>query len=191
MNKKTIQSTPFGPVILLWKGDWSTPKILRVLLSTPVVSAVSRAAELAPAVGESSCQKIDSTALNIRKLLQGEPVNFSLEIAELRLCGEFQKQVLQAEHAIPRGWVSTYKLIAQRLGSSRGARAVGNALAKNPFPLIVPCHRVIRTDRRLGGYQGGQEMKRALLEMDGVSFGTSGLVNAMRIFYAADKKIPQ
>jgi methylated-DNA-[protein]-cysteine S-methyltransferase len=87
--------------------------------------------------------------------------------------------------------VSTYKLIAQRLGSSKRARAVGNALAKNPFPLIVPCHRVIRTDRRLGGYQGGQEMKRTLLEMDGVSFETSGRVNSKRFFYATDKKISQ
>ena len=68
----------------------------------------------------------------------------------------FQESVLRAEATeIPRGRVSTYKLIAEHVGTHNGARAVGTALARNPFPLIVPCHRAIRSDRRLGGYQGG------------------------------------
>jgi methylated-DNA-[protein]-cysteine S-methyltransferase len=56
------------------------------------------------------------------------------------------------------------------LENPRAARAVGTALATNPFPIVIPCHRVIRSDGTLGGYGGGLEMKRKLLEMEGVAF---------------------
>jgi methylated-DNA-[protein]-cysteine S-methyltransferase len=91
--------------------------------------------------------------------------------------------VLRAEHAIPRGSVSTYQLIAAHLGSANGARAVGNALAKNPFPLIVPCHRAVRSTGHLGGFQGGLEMKRALLEMEGVGLDDVERVVVERFHY--------
>jgi len=69
------------------------------------------------------------------------------------------------------------------VGRPNGARAVGNALANNPFPVIVPCHRAIRTDRSLGGYQGGFKMKRTLLEMEGIDFDDTGRVAAKGFFY--------
>jgi len=61
--------------------------------------------------------------------------------------------------------------------------AVGNALANNPFPLIVPCHRAIRSDRHPGGYQGGLEMKRALLEKEGIHFDATGRVAYAQFHY--------
>jgi methylated-DNA-[protein]-cysteine S-methyltransferase len=90
---------------------------------------------------------------------------------------------LRAEHGIPRGSVSTYQLIAAHLGRPKGGRAVGNALANNPFPIIIPCHRAFRSDRSLGGYQGGLAMKRALLEKEGIGFDRTGRVQAMRWHY--------
>jgi methylated-DNA-[protein]-cysteine S-methyltransferase len=92
------------------------------------------------------------------------------------LCPGFQRRVLLAEHGIPRGSVSSYSRIASHLGVERGARAVGSALATNPFPILIPCHRAIRSDGTLGGYQGGLKMKRTLLEMEGVAFDGSGRV---------------
>ena len=71
----------------------------------------------------------------------------------------------------------------RHIGNARGARAVGTALAHNPFPIIVPCHRAIRTDGTLGGFQGGIAMKRALLEMEGVLFDGADRVMAGRLFY--------
>jgi len=61
--------------------------------------------------------------------------------------------------------------------------AVGTALAKNPFPIVIPCHRAVRSDGTLGGYQGGLEMKRALLEMEGVYFDTFDRVLTEAFFY--------
>ena len=82
-----------------------------------------------------------------------------------------------------RGKVSTYQRIAGHLDNPQAARAVGTALAHNPFPIIVPCHRAIRSDGALGGFQGGAEMKRALLEMEGVLADGSDRVVPGQLFY--------
>jgi methylated-DNA-[protein]-cysteine S-methyltransferase len=134
-------------------------------------------------IPRTSCSEIDGVADQVLAFLEGEAVAFALESVRLDLCTTFQQKVLRAEHAIPRGCVSTYGRIAAHLGNPRGARAVGTALATNPFPIIIPCHRAIRTDRTLGGYQGGQGMKRALLEMEGIEFDDAGRVTARMMSY--------
>jgi len=78
----------------------------------------------------------------------------------------FQQKVLRAVAAIPRGGVSTYQLIAKQIGKPKSTRVVGMVLANNPFPIAIPCHRVICSDGTLGGYQGGLRMKRTLLRME-------------------------
>ena len=183
MYKKIVKPTPHGSVSIVWINADQGPKVVRVLLSKPGLSAERQTSELYPAAHAASCSKIDSVGAGMETLLAGEPVDFSLDLADLDLCSEFQKRVLRAEHAIPRGTVSTYRLIAAHLGKANGARAVGNALANNPFPLIVPCHRAIRSDRHLGGYQGGLEMKRALLAHEGLSFDSAGKVVCLHFHY--------
>ena len=183
MNRKIIKSTPFGSVGVIWTRVNENPKIVRILLSKPGLSAEDRVSELYPNSLASSCREVDNIAVAIKGFLEGEAIEFSLDVAELSLCSEFQKRVLRAEHRIPRGSVSTYQFIGKYLGKRNAARAVGNALANNPFPLIVPCHRAIRSDRHLGGYQGGIEMKRALLEMEGVSFDDAGRVTNAQFHY--------
>jgi len=69
------------------------------------------------------------------------------------------------------------------LGVAGGGRAVGRALAENPFPILIPCHRAVRADGAIGGYQGGSAMKRALLEMEGVEFTAAGKAALMKVFY--------
>jgi len=183
MNRKIIKSTPFGSVGVIWTGLNENPKIVRILLSKPGFSAEDQVSELYPNLQASSCAEIDDVSTEIKGLLEGEEIKFSLNVADLSLCTEFQQLVLRAEHRIPRGSISTYQLIAEYLGKRNGARAVGNALANNPFPLIVPCHRAIRSDRHLGGYQGGFEMKRALLENEGILFDDTGRVACVQFHY--------
>lgn len=78
----------------------------------------------------------------------------------------FQIQVMQALCKIPFGQTVSYKELAELCGCPRGARAVGNACGRNPFPLFVPCHRVIHSDGHIGGFAGGSEIKRRLLEFE-------------------------
>ncbi len=79
----------------------------------------------------------------------------------------FTRAVLDAAAAIPAGEVRSYRDVAAEAGSPRGARAVGNALGSNPVPIVVPCHRVVRTGGGLGGYTGGVDIKRRLLSLEG------------------------
>jgi methylated-DNA-[protein]-cysteine S-methyltransferase len=83
------------------------------------------------------------------------------------LVGPFARRVLQATAAIPYGGFLSYGEVAAEAGSPRGARAAGNALGSNPIALIVPCHRVLAGGGAIGGYGGGIERKRLLLELEG------------------------
>jgi methylated-DNA-[protein]-cysteine S-methyltransferase len=79
----------------------------------------------------------------------------------------FQWQVLAATAMIPLGETRSYKWVAQQIGRPRAVRAVGQALRRNPYPLIIPCHRVIKQDGSLGGYAGGSGNRKAeLLAME-------------------------
>ena len=79
----------------------------------------------------------------------------------------FDERVYTAIQKIPRGQVRSYQWVAERIGQPRAARAVGLALNRNPQPVVVPCHRVIRKDGSLGGYAFGQQKKKALLRREG------------------------
>jgi len=178
-----IRSSPFGPVALLWSVYKGHPKIFRALLSTPSLSAKDQLSMLFPDSETDTCSEIDVVADDIEAFFSGKDIRFSLEIVRMDLCSEFQQGVLLAEHGIPRGAVSTYQRIAGHVGKPNGARAVGNALATNPFPIIIPCHRSIHTDLTIGGYQGGIGMKRSLLEMEGIDFNKTGHVKTKNVFY--------
>ena len=79
---------------------------------------------------------------------------------------DFEKKVYKTILNIPLGEVRTYKWVAKQIGRPRAYRAVGQALHKNPFPLIVPCHRVIQSGGKLGGYALGARKKKALLDLE-------------------------
>jgi methylated-DNA-[protein]-cysteine S-methyltransferase len=177
------RSTPFGPVHILWSSAAGRPLITRVLLSPPPGQGRGSAAPRIAGGTRRSCSEIGALADDIVRFLLGEDISFSLESVQMDLCPPFQNRVIRAEHRIPRGMVSTYNRIANHIGNPGAARAVGGALAGNPFPIIVPCHRAIRSDRTLGGYQGGLEMKRALLRMEGVEFDARGRAVAADYFY--------
>ena len=90
----------------------------------------------------------------------------------------FSKAVWQATQSIPWGEVRTYRWVSLSLQKPRSFRAVGGALGRNPFPIVVPCHRVIRTDGTLGGFSAptGIRLKKRMLEMEGVRFDKDGKV---------------
>lgn len=79
---------------------------------------------------------------------------------------DFEKAVWQALSEIPFGETRTYKWLAEKIGRPNASRAVGQALGRNPLPIIIPCHRIIESDGSLGGYSGGIDIKRRLLDME-------------------------
>ncbi len=185
INKKIIGQTPLGPVCIIWSVSDKCPKIVNVLLSRSGLPAEKQAAKLFPESKISSCSEIDHAASAIKAYLEGEDIRFNLSLVDLSPFSEFQKSVLRAQYAIPRGRVSTYGLIAAHVGAPGGARAVGNVMAGNPFPIIIPCHRTVLSDLRLGGFQSGVKMKRALLEGEGIIFDSTGRVLCKRLHYAS------
>ncbi|MHA1297833.1 MAG: MGMT family protein [Candidatus Helarchaeota archaeon] len=99
---------------------------------------------------------------------------------------DFQRKVLQITQRIPKGKVATYGLIAEVLGARRYSRAVGNALNKNPYPIKIPCHRVIRSDGYIGGFAKGTEKKEELLKNEDVEI-IKGKIDLSK--YLVSKKI--
>jgi len=101
----------------------------------------------------------------LRAYFNGRLKSFSVpyDIAGL---SSFTKAVLRETAIIPYGQVRSYKWLAARLGKPRAARAVGSALARNPLPIIIPCHRVVRGDGRIGRFALGSEWKKRLLRLE-------------------------
>ena len=115
-----------------------------------------------------SPRKAGRAARQVTEYLAGRRTSFDMPV-DLSAATDFQRQVLLAACQIPRGQVATYTDIAQRIGRPKAARAVGQALSRNPVPIVVPCHRVLAADGSLRGYLGseGTATKARLLELEG------------------------
>ena len=100
---------------------------------------------------------------------------------------QFQIRVLELTKKIPSGKVATYGLLAKLLGNVNLSRAVGNALNKNPFPIVVPCHRVVRSDGFVGGFATGTDKKVKLLKEEQVLINNRNKINLKK--FLVDEKI--
>ena len=113
-------------------------------------------------------QSLLLTAIDqLDEYIDGRRDTFDLPL-DLSLGTSFQQQVWQALQEIKHGETISYATLAQRVGNPKGFRAVANANSKNPFSIVVPCHRVIASDGKLGGYTGGLDKKEYLLALEGV-----------------------
>jgi O-6-methylguanine DNA methyltransferase len=114
-----------------------------------------------------SLQGAKSAVKALANYLRGDNVDLSVFHVDLDNHSEFERATLQYTRQIPRGSVVTYSELAAKLGNPLAARAVGNALHRNPVPLFVPCHRVVGVSG-LGGYAWGLDIKQKLLKLEGV-----------------------
>jgi O-6-methylguanine DNA methyltransferase len=115
----------------------------------------------------------DATAV-LRGYFAGVCMAWDLSL-DLEGLSDFQLEVFQALQRIPFGSTRSYGDLAEVFGGPENARAVGRAVGSNPLPIIIPCHRVLRHDGRLGGFSGGLERKATLLQLEGLDVeGTSG-----------------
>jgi methylated-DNA-[protein]-cysteine S-methyltransferase len=111
--------------------------------------------------------ELDEVRRELDLYFEGKLDRFDLPL-DWRLSSGFRQRVLHAIARIPYGQTRSYTEMARKAGNERAVRAAGTACGSNPIPLVVPCHRVLRSGGALGGYGGGLPMKRALLELEGV-----------------------
>jgi methylated-DNA-[protein]-cysteine S-methyltransferase len=111
-------------------------------------------------------RQLDQVARQLSEYFSGERRDFVLPL-DFRLAHGFRREVLSHLVMIDYGDTETYSKVAAATGHPRAVRAVGSACATNPMPVIVPCHRVLRSDGKLGGYVGGVQIKAALLSLEG------------------------
>ena len=110
-------------------------------------------------------RRLEGLAPALARYFEGAPLVWTGPL-DLRGVTEFQRTVFDAVRDIPFGEIRTYGDVARIIGRPAAVRAVGNALHRNPFPLVVPCHRVLREGGGLGGYSCGTELKRRLLAVE-------------------------
>jgi len=163
----TTTDSPFGPLLLA-----STPRGL-VRVGLPNQDADQLLADLAtrvsPRVLEAPVQ-LDLARRQLDLYFEGKLTEFDLPL-DWRLSRDFRRRVLRSIARIPYGQTRSYTQMAKSAGNERAVRAAGSACGSNPIPLVVPCHRVLRTGGALGGYGGGLPMKEGLLRLEGVLDG--------------------
>ena len=155
--------SPFGTLLL------ATTRRGLVRLAFPeesldgMLEALAR--RISPRIVEARAP-LDEVRRELEQYFEGSRRGFDVAI-DWTLVAPFARRVLRATSQIPYGGVLSYAEVAADAGSPRGFRAAGNALGANPIPIVVPCHRVLRSGGALGGYGGGLERKRFLLELEG------------------------
>lgn len=155
-------ATPLGRIWVAYREN-----IVRYLSARSEEQFLERALE---ALGESPIREEQPPASVARRVVAAiegrRPLPSQVDLSTVT---PFQREVLQAALSIPRGEVRSYAWIARELGHPRAVRAVGTALARNPIPFVIPCHRVVRTNGDLGNYSGGGvETKARILQYEGV-----------------------
>ena len=154
--------TPLGPLLLAATAQG----LVRVAFEREDFDAVlaALASRVSPRVLEAP-RRLDEAAVEMEEYFTGTRRRFDLPLDRALSTG-FREKVQRVLPRIDYGSTRSYKEIAELVGSPRAVRAVGTACATNPLPIVVPCHRVLRTDGALGGYVGGLDAKTALLTLE-------------------------
>jgi methylated-DNA-[protein]-cysteine S-methyltransferase len=155
--------SPFGTMLL---AATKRGLVRLAFPEEPVDSVLERLARrISPRIVATS-SGLDTTRRELDEYFSGRRRRFELPL-DWALVGSFGRRVLRVTADIPYGGVLSYAEVAADAGSPRASRAAGNALGANPIPIVIPCHRVLRSGGALGGYGGGVERKRWLLELEG------------------------
>jgi len=164
--------TPLGACGIAWRGD--TVIATRLPDKTPEYTAHRLAARAGATIGEPPDAVRHAIHLMIT-LLEGERADLSAIVCDFGDTDPFAAKVYTVARAVPAGETSTYGAVAFELGDGSLARRVGQALGRNPVPIIVPCHRIIGTNGKLVGFSadGGVEMKLRMLEIEGAQIGSA------------------
>ena len=172
MTHRTVNS-PWGWLAVV--GDGRT--VRAIVMAYRTKSGVRRQLRASYPDARTSTSAYPALCRQLEAYFGGRPVEMSAPV-DLRDLSAFHQRVLRACRTIPFGRVLTYAELAARAGRASAVRAVGGALARNPVPLVIPCHRVVRSDGLLGGFSaaGGVALKRRLLAHEGLAIRRGRLV---------------
>ena len=160
MMNYTCFKSPFG-----WVGVAKSPRgISRVVFGKSDEAEVEDSL-LSGTKATKSKEGLSETVNLLQRYFSGDPVEFDLNL-DLQAGTEFQQSVWRATCRIPYGEFRSYGWIAREIGKPLATRAVGSAEGANPLPIIIPCHRVVRSDGKLGGYSAGLHWKPKLLDQE-------------------------
>jgi O-6-methylguanine DNA methyltransferase len=157
------ETTDTGEII--WQAvsfEVSPQGLRRLVLPSPVRQEMTGGNTARP---ETASPLVARAYTQLAEYFRGERAIFQLPV-DLRQCSDFERTVLKATTTIPYGEVRSYKWLAEQIGHPRASRAVGNALHKNPVPIVIPCHRVVKSDGSIGGYAFGEVWKTRLLALE-------------------------
>jgi methylated-DNA-[protein]-cysteine S-methyltransferase len=158
---RTVE-TPVGELLLAATSQG----LVRIAYASEDLDAVLQtlATKISPRILRAP-RRLDAAAGQLDDYFAGRRRNFQLPL-DLQLSTGFRRSVLDHLRAIAYGTTESYAAVAAATGHATAVRAVGSACATNPLPVVVPCHRVLRSDGSLGGYLGGLAVKRALLDLE-------------------------
>ncbi len=150
---------------------WAVSREGKLIAASFAADRASGAAAIAASGGAGPTDEmLKQLAADMGRYAAGERVDFRRYAVDLSRQPPFWRRAQLAARRIPHGQVRSYGWLAAQAGNAKSARAAGQAMAHNRIAPIIPCHRVIASDRTLGGYGGGLETKRELLELEGVGF---------------------
>jgi methylated-DNA-[protein]-cysteine S-methyltransferase len=155
--------SPLGPLTLAATDNG----LVRLGFSTEDEDEIfdELAAKVSPRVMRAPRGALGDARRQLDEYFDGRRREFDVDL-DWRLVGGFRRGVLEATASIPYGDTGTYRSVAVAAGSPAAVRAAGTALAKNPIPIFVPCHRVLRSDGQIGNYRGGADAKARLLALE-------------------------
>ncbi len=166
---------------LVWSADGRNPKIERIYLPASKQNMLGQIQRDYPAVRKTPRRIPDGLDEIIAGLYEGKKLKFKVSCLNWVNLSDFSQKVMMAALKIPRGKVAAYSTLAAKAGAPCAARAVGAVMAHNPFPIVIPCHRVVRADGAVGQFGGGSAMKEHLLKKEGVVFAGGGKVSRERL----------
>ncbi len=166
----TSMTSAIGDITLLWQRNPEL-SIKRLILPNEHDKIAWRQCQ-------SDTNRIVNKLINaIRDYIGGGKKRLPIDLLDWSVCTVFQEQVLKKEWLIPYGKVISYQDLAIRVRDRHCCRAVGSALSRNPFPIIIPCHRTVCADGRLGGYRGGLKLKSRLLKLERIKFDRNNRIS--------------